>query len=77
VQVLYLWNEYSAAIQDTLVRSHTVPAPWTVIRSDDKRRARLSAIRAVLHRFDYTRKDAGAIGAIDTAICAGPEIWDA
>jgi polyphosphate kinase 2 len=76
VEGLHLWNEYSAAIQDTLTRSHTPHAPWTVVRSDDKRRARLNAIRIVLHRFDYTRKDAGAIGEIDTSICGGPEIWD-
>ena len=71
-----LWDEYSAAIQDTLTRSHTAHAPWTVVRSDDKRRARLNAIRTVLHRFDYTRKDVAAIGEIDTSICGGPEIWD-
>lgn len=76
VKGLHLWNEYSAAIQDTLTRSHTIHAPWTVIRSDDKRRARLAAIRTVLHRFDYARKDADAIGAIDAGICGGPEIWD-
>lgn len=77
VKGLHLWPEYSAAIQDTLMRSHTPLAPWTVIRSDDKRRARLNAIRTVLHQFDYTRKDAEAIGEIDSSICAGPEIWDA
>jgi len=76
VKGLHLWNEYSAAIQDTLTRSHTIHAPWTIIRSDDKRRARLAAIRTVLHRFDYTRKNAEAIGEIDTGICGGPEIWD-
>ena len=77
VKGLSLWNEYTAAIQDTLTRSHTQAAPWTVVRSDDKRRARLNAIRTVLHSFDYDRKDAGAIGEIDRKICAGPEIWDA
>jgi polyphosphate kinase 2 len=77
VKGLHLWNEYSAAIQDTLARSHTGNAPWTIIRSDDKRRARLNAIRAVLHRFEYTHKDVDAVGEIDTAICAGPEIWNA
>jgi polyphosphate kinase 2 len=77
VKGLHLWNEYSAAIQNTLVRSHTQHAPWTIIRSDDKRRARLAAIRTVLHQFDYAHKDAGAIGNVDTAICGGPEIWNA
>ena len=77
VRGLHLWDAYSAAIQDTLARSHTDIAPWIIIRSDDKRRARLNAIRAVLHRFDYTHKDTAAIGAIDTAVCGGPDIWDA
>ncbi|QUJ77599.1 polyphosphate kinase 2 [Sulfitobacter albidus] len=77
VKGLHLWNEYSAAIQDTLARSHTAHAPWTVVRSDDKRRARLNAIRTVLHSFDYDRKDADAIGEIDRSICAGPDIWNA
>lgn len=76
VKGLSLWNEYTAAIQDTLARSHTLLAPWTVVRSDDKRRARLNAIRTVLHQFDYTRKDVDAIGPIDSTVCGGPEIWD-
>lgn len=76
VEGLKLWDEYSAAIADTLKRSHTDHAPWTVIRSDDKRRARLNAIRFVLHHFDYTHKDVDAIGQIDTAVCGGPDIWD-
>lgn len=77
VKGLHLWAEYTAAIQDTLMRSHTLHAPWTVLRSDDKRRARLNAIRTVLHRFEYTHKDVDAIGEIDSAVCGGPEIWDA
>ena len=60
-----------------MTRSHTDIAPWTIIRSDDKRRARLNAIRTVLHSFDYASKDAKAIGTIDTDICGGPDIWDA
>ena len=76
VKGLGLWNEYTAAIQDTLARSHTIHAPWTVVRSDDKRRARLNAIGTVLHQFDYTRKDLDAIGKIDSSVCGGPEIWD-
>ena len=77
VKGLSLWDEYTAAIQDTLTRSHTPDAPWTIVRSDDKRRARLSAIRTILHHFDYTHKDVDAIGDIDTCICGGPDIWDA
>lgn len=77
VEGLKRWDAYSGAIQETLARSHTDAAPWTVVRSDDKRRARLSAIRHVLGQFDYSHKDTKALGQIDPAICAGPEIWDA
>ena len=77
VKGLSKWDAYSSAIRDTLTRSHTENAPWTVVRSDDKRRARLSAIRTVLHHFDYDKKDAKAIGKIDHSICGGPDIWDA
>ncbi|MGR3759308.1 polyphosphate kinase 2 [Roseobacteraceae bacterium NS-SX3] len=77
VKGLHLWGEYSAAIAETLLRSHTDTAPWTVVRSDDKRRARLNAIRSVLHAVDYASKDEKALGKIDTSVCGGPDIWDA
>ena len=75
VEGLRLWEAYSDAIRETLGRTHTAKAPWCVVRSDDKRRARLEAIRAVLARFDYAHKDAEAIGARDPAILGGPELW--
>ncbi|MEO3415320.1 polyphosphate kinase 2 [Roseovarius sp. CAU 1744] len=77
VEGLKKWEEYSAAIRETLERTHTSVAPWTVIRSDDKRRARLSAIRHLLQSVDYAHKETGAIGETDGSVCAGPEIWDA
>lgn len=76
VEGLKKWDAYSAAIGETLERSHTASTPWTIIRSDDKRRARLSAIRSVLHAIDYEGKDTKAIGRIDADICGGPDIWD-
>ncbi|MFD2739348.1 polyphosphate kinase 2 [Sulfitobacter aestuarii] len=76
VEGLGRWEAYSSAIRETLERSNSPQTPWTVIRSDDKRRARLAAIRIVLHAFDYDRKDVKAIGAIDQQICGGPGIWD-
>lgn len=77
VEGLNRWDAYSEAIQETLKRSHTEAAPWTVIRSDDKKRARLSAIRHVLNQFEYAHKDEKALGTLDSSICAGPDIWDA
>ncbi|WP_442772442.1 polyphosphate kinase 2 [Paenirhodobacter enshiensis] len=70
------WDDYSAAIRETLERSHTKSAPWTVIRSDDKMRARIAAIQTVLSAVDYARKDKDAIGKIDDKICDGPDMLD-
>ncbi|SHG24096.1 polyphosphate kinase 2 [Cognatishimia maritima] len=77
VEGLKKWDAYSAAIRETLERTDIPEAPWAVVRSDDKRRARLSAIRHVLTRIDYARKDARAIGACDELICGGKDIWHA
>ncbi|EKE43508.1 hypothetical protein OCGS_2240 [Oceaniovalibus guishaninsula JLT2003] len=74
VEGLALWDAYSAAIEETFARTHTQAAPWTVIRADDKRRARLEAIRAVLLPLDYAGKDLAAIGAPDPAIVGAPDI---
>lgn len=71
------WDEYTQSISETLTRSHTEFCPWTIVRSDDKKRARLAAIRTVLHSLDYDEKSEKAIGEIDPKICGGPEIWDA
>ena len=46
----------------------TADAPWTVIKSDCKKRARLNAMRYLLHRLPYARKDAASIGTIDTLL---------
>lgn len=77
VEGLNRWAGYTQAIQETLERSHTPSAPWTIVRTDDKRRARLAAIQAVLHRLDYDGKDEGVVSAPDPKICGGPEIWNA
>ncbi|WP_323780585.1 polyphosphate kinase 2 [Leisingera sp.] len=76
VEGLQKWDAYSAAISETFARSHSAEAPWTVIRSDDKRRARLAAMRCVLRGVSYSNKDTGAIGERDQGICGGPDIWD-
>jgi polyphosphate kinase len=75
VEGLKKWDAYSAAIGETLTRSHTERTPWTVIRSDDKRRARLAVIRCILAGLDYVGKDHRLVGQPDPAITGGPEIW--
>lgn len=76
VKGLEKWDAYTDAIRETLQRSNSAHAPWTILRSDDKRRARLSAIRTVLGGISYDRKDPDAIGTPDPQICGGLEVWD-
>lgn len=68
------WDAYCAAIDETMERSHFDHAPWTVILSDDKRRARIAAVQMILKSLDYRGRDDAVIGAIDSAICGGPAI---
>ena len=77
VDGLHKWDAYSDAIRETLHRSHSDAAPWTIVKSDDKKRARLAVIRHVLSALDYAGKDTAAIGAPDRSICGGPDLWDA
>jgi len=51
------WDEYTAAKEAMFFYADTADAPWTVIKSNDKKRARLGAMRHVLDRFAYTAKD--------------------
>lgn len=75
VEGLKRWDAYSKAIEETFARSHTENSPWTVIRSDDKRRARIAVIRSVLSQIEYEGKDATVACAPDDKICGGPEMW--
>ena len=51
------WEAYSAAKEAMFARTDTRHAPWITIRSNDKKRARLNAMRAFLNQFDYEGKD--------------------
>jgi len=66
------WDEYTEAISEMFKRTHNDISPWTVIRSDDKRRARLAAIRSVLSHFDYDGRTKDAAIAPDPQICGAP-----
>lgn len=76
VEGLKKWDAYSEAITETLEKTDSKHAPWTVIRADDKDRARIAAIQTVLNAVDYRRKDESAIGKIDEKICGGPGLLD-
>jgi len=75
VEGLAKWDEYTAAIRETLTQGHGPITPWTVVRADDKYRARIGAIQALLSGVDYAGKDAKIACAPDPKIVGGPEIW--
>jgi polyphosphate kinase 2 len=68
VKSLGRYDAYIAARNEMLSKTDTDAAPWTVIKSNDKRRARLAAIRSVLLPFPYEGKDATAVGTPDPKI---------
>jgi polyphosphate kinase 2 len=59
------WDDYTKAKEAMFFHSDTADSPWTVIKSDCKKRARLNAMRYVLHKLPYANKDLSAIGPLD------------
>jgi polyphosphate kinase 2 len=59
------WEDYTKAKEAMFFYTDTADAPWTVIKSDCKKRARLNAMRYVLHKMPYDNKDVDAIGPLD------------
>ncbi|MFT7859792.1 MAG: polyphosphate kinase 2 [Sulfurimonas sp.] len=51
-----LWDKYTIAKYSMLLASHTSYAPWTIIRSDNKKKARINTIKHILNHFDYPNK---------------------
>lgn len=51
-----LWNEYSEAKYTMLSASNTAFAPWTIVRSDNKKKARINSIKYILKQIDYPNK---------------------
>ena len=62
------WDAYTVAKEDMFAFTDTDTAPWTVVKSNDKKRARLAAMRYVLHRVDYEGKDIEVVGTPDPLI---------
>ncbi len=62
------WDDYTAAKEAMFFATDTADSPWTVVKSDDKKRARLNAFRYVLRSLPYAGKDVDRIGAVDTLL---------
>ena len=68
------WEAYTEAKEAMFHFTDTGEAPWTVVKSNDKKRARLEAIKHVLAKFDYEGKDEKVIGEPDKAIIGPPSV---
>lgn len=62
------WDDYTIAKEQMFLYTDTSHAPWTVIKSDCKKRARLNTMRYVLHKIPYEGKDLQRIGQIDSLL---------
>jgi polyphosphate kinase 2 len=62
------WDDYTQAKEAMFFYTDTADAPWTVVKSNDKKRARLEAMRFVLHAFEYDDKDHAVVGIPDARI---------
>lgn len=71
---LDLWDNYTDAKNEMFFHTHNKIAPWTIIKSDDKKRARLNCIRYFLSQLDYPNKDLEAIGQVDDLLVKHPNI---
>ena len=62
------WDAYTEAKEAMFFHTDMAEAPWTVVKSDCKKRARLNAMRYILHKLDYTGRDMETIGGIDPLV---------
>jgi polyphosphate kinase 2 (PPK2 family) len=62
------WGDYTAAKEDMFAWTDTEIAPWTVVKSNDKKRARINAMRHILGKFEYDNKDHEVVGHADPLI---------
>src|SRR3954447_1125891 len=67
------WDDYTRAKEEMFRRTDMPWAPWTVVRSNDKRRGRIAALRWVLSTLDYPSKDPEVVGKPDPLIVGPPD----
>jgi len=68
------WVDYTIAKETMFLHTDTSEAPWTVIKSDCKKRARLNTMRYVLHKLPYSGKDLDRIGSLDPLLVGRAEV---
>lgn len=62
------WDDYTLAKEAMFYNTDSAESPWIVIKSDDKKRARLNAMRYVLNKIPYDNKDTSVVGSVDPLI---------
>jgi len=62
------WDDYTQAKEEVFRRTDMDVAPWTTVKSNDKKRARVNAMRSFLSRFDYEDKNPEVVGTPDSLI---------
>lgn len=67
------WNDYGIAKDAMMFNTDTKDAPWTIIRSDDKKRGRINCIQHFLYNLDYPEKDHDVITPPDPLIVGSPD----
>ncbi|WP_417381737.1 polyphosphate kinase 2 [Gimesia sp.] len=74
VKSLGLWDEYTKAQNAMFMATDTKACPWTVIRSDDKKRARVNCLKYVLNQLNYPNKDQALVEDFDSEIIGSKEV---
>ena len=74
IESLDKWDEYTVAKEAMFFYTDTKEAPWTVVKSNDKKRARLEAMRHILEQYDYDGKDPEIVGKPDSKIIGPPSL---
>jgi polyphosphate kinase len=69
---LQRWDDYTAAKEAMFARTDTDVAPWTMVKSNDKKRGRIAALRWVLSTLDYPAKDVDVVDTPDPLIVGPP-----
>jgi len=68
------WDEYTAAKEAMFFYTDTADAPWTIVKSNDKKRARLNCMRHFLAALPYTKKNSRVVGRPDPLIVASADM---
>jgi len=68
------WDDYTKARDSMLAATDRAPAPWTIVRANDQKRARLNVVRYLLDAVDYAGKDAAVVRQPDPLIIGGADL---